>query len=306
MKLGQEGSGVVVAVGENVKSVKPGDEVYGHMAGKPVIEHRMPGFASQYGVADEQFLLHKPPHVSFEEAASCLGFITTAIQTIRRGLQLRGQESLEGQTVLVPAGLSGTGAVGLQVAKNVFGAEKIITTVSTSKVPLVEQYLPPGLVDQVVDYRTQKLDEVIPPGSVDFMYNTQWTSLDSGISVLKHNTGTLMSITSIPSKGVMREIMGPAQFPWWLGVLLDLAQLYYVWKLRWTGIKYEMLSGNMQIREDLENAGEILSLGKVKPVIRLVDLEDIEALRRELGKIATGKGDEGKGGIGKLVIRIPQ
>lgn len=301
-----EGSGVVIAVGSEVKNLHVGDDVYGLMAGKPIMrDNKMAGWASQYGVAEERFLLQKPPHISFEEAASCIGFITTALQAIRRGLELRGQKSLEGQTVFVPAGLSGTGSIGLQVAKSLYGAKKVITTVSTSKVPLVKEYIPAGMVDQVVDYRTQKLDEVVPPGSVDFVLNTQWTSLDSGISVLKRNTGTLMNIAGLPSKATAREMMGADRFPWWLGALLDLANLWYVWKLRGTGIKYDMLSGGMQFREDLEKAGELLALGKVKAVIRTVDLEDIEGVRREMAKVATGRGDQGKGGIGKLVIRIP-
>ena len=37
--------------------------------------------------------------------------------------------------------MSGTGAYGCQLAKNVFKAGKVITTVSTSKVPQVAQYL---------------------------------------------------------------------------------------------------------------------------------------------------------------------
>lgn len=303
MKIGMEGSGVVVAIGTDVKSLRVGDEVYGLYVDKPAFRKPPPGFASEYALSEERFLLVKPPQVSFEDAASHVGFVVTAMQTIRRGLQLRNEESLQGKTVFVPAGLSGTGAIGIQVAKNIYGAEKIITTVSTSKVPLVEQYLP-GMVDQVVDYRTQKLEEAVAPGSVDFMYNTQWTSLGPGIPLLNPKTGTLMSITSLPSKATAREMMGADRFPWWLGAVLDLAQLWYAWKLRGTSIKYEMVSGGMHLRDDLERAGEMIALGKIRAVIRVVDLEDIEAVRTEMGKVATGQSDEGKGGIGKLVIRI--
>lgn len=286
-----------------MKNFKAGDEVYGMHADKPHFLEDLPGFASEYVVTYDRFLLHKPPQVSWEDAASCLGFTVTSIQTIRRGLQLRGQQSLQGQTVYVPAALSGTGAVAIQVAKNFYGAKKIITTVSTSKVPLVEQHLP-GMVDQVVDYRTEDLKTAIGINSVDFMLNTQWTSLMPAIPLMKRNTGTLMSITSIPSKGVARELFGADKFPWWMAVLLDLAQLYYAWRLRGTGVKYEMVSGGLQNREDVEQAGELIAVGKVKPVIRVVDLKDVEKVRAEIGKVASGKGDEGKGGLGKLVVRV--
>jgi len=83
--------------------------------------------------------------------------------------------NLEGKTVFVPAGrtcevfttpvytfgrsnantdnstnvtVSGTGASACQLAKNVFHAGKVITTVSTAKVPRVAELLGEGVVDQ--------------------------------------------------------------------------------------------------------------------------------------------------------------
>lgn len=44
--------------------------------------------------------------------------------------------------------MSGVGSVGCQLAKNVFGAAKVITTVSTEKVSKVDELLGKGIVDQ--------------------------------------------------------------------------------------------------------------------------------------------------------------
>ena len=44
--------------------------------------------------------------------------------------------------------VSGTGAYACQLAKNVFKAGKVITTVSTSKVPKVPELLGESVVDQ--------------------------------------------------------------------------------------------------------------------------------------------------------------
>lgn len=44
--------------------------------------------------------------------------------------------------------VSGVGSVAAQMAKNVYGAKKVITTVSTSKVPMVAKYLGEGVVDE--------------------------------------------------------------------------------------------------------------------------------------------------------------
>ncbi|GJN70163.1 alcohol dehydrogenase GroES-like domain-containing protein [Purpureocillium lilacinum] len=298
-KIGAEGSGTVVAVGSEVKALHVGDEVYGLYIDKPMFRlPSPPGFVSDYAVAEERFLLRKPPTMSWEEAAGAPGSVVTALQTIRRGLQLGGLENLEGKTVFVPAALGATGSVAIQVAKNVFGAARIITTVSTAKVPLVERYLP-GMVDQVIDYQTQKIRDVVPPGSVDFMYNTTFATLDDGIPLLNPTTGILMSIASLPSKAVAREIVGADRFPWLLGAVLDLLQLQYWWKLRGTGIRYEFVSGGPQIREDLEWAGEVVARGKVKPVVTSVDFDDLPAVQKGCEATRTGKG-----GIGKFAMRI--
>ena len=296
--FGHEGSGVIVAAGLEVTRFRVGDAVYGIPVEKPFPKVWNFSFAAEYAVVDESLLLPKPSTLSFEEAASLPGFVLTAIQTFERGLQLRGEKSLEGKTVLVPGGLSGTGSVALQVAKNVFGAEKLITTVSTPKMPLMEQYLP-GVADEVIDYTKQRVQDVVPRGSVDFMYNTQWTSMDQGIPVLDRQNGTIASIAGIPSKELVMQLLGPARVPWWLRPVLDVVQLYYVWKLLGTSIKYVMVSGSPQIREDLERAGEIIARGQVKAVMTVASLDDLEAVRDVCGKVASGKG-----GLGKAVIKI--
>jgi hypothetical protein len=60
------------------------------------------------------------------------------------------------------------------------------------------------------------------------------------------------------------------------------------------------VSGNFDVREDAERVGELIATGKVKSVRRVVDLEDIQAVRKGCEQIYTGKG-----GLGKLVIKIP-
>lgn len=40
------------------------------------------------------------------------------------------------------------GSVAIQMAKNVYGADKVITTVSTTKVPMVDDLLGKGVLDE--------------------------------------------------------------------------------------------------------------------------------------------------------------
>lgn len=111
-------------------------------------------------------MTHKPKNLSFCDAASLPLAGVTALQVLK---QYEG--SLEGKTVFIPAGcktdnlhkfgacifpltnieflsVSGTGALACQLAKNVFHAGKVITTVSTSKIPKVPELLGKDVVDQ--------------------------------------------------------------------------------------------------------------------------------------------------------------
>ncbi|UQC88542.1 alcohol dehydrogenase [Colletotrichum lupini] len=298
IKIGCEGSGIVVAVGADVKTLKVGDAVYGLCFTRPAFSIPDPGFCSEYAVGPERLFLPKPPHMSFEEAASLLGYTVTAYQAIRRGLAIAGQETLEGKTVFIPGALSGGGFSAIQVAKNVFGARKITSTVSTPKMSLVEQHLP-GMVDELIDYTTTDVGSVIPKGSVDFMFNTQWNTMGPAIPLLNPKTGILMSIASIPPPTLTKELLGPALVPFWAVWVLNLAQLWYSFLLRGTNIKHEFVSGNPENREDLEKAGELIATGKVKGVFRVVDLADLKSVKEECEKV-----NSGKGGIGRCIIRV--
>jgi len=294
-----EGSGIVAAVGSSVRSVKVGDAVYGLHFKPPLNPPRAPGFCSEYAVTDEQLVLPKPPGLSFEDAAALLGSAVTAYQSMRRALALMGQPSgegtLEGKTVFMPAALRATGSVGAQVIKRVFGAEKLIATVSTAKLALVEASLP-GVVDQVVDYTAADVVRAVGPGTVDLVYNTQW-DLTGTFPLLKPDSGVAVSIASIPDVDIMRHNMGP--LPFWVPWVLSLGQLWYDFKLRGTNIKQSFVSGNPNFREDLEKVGEMIAQGQIRAVTTVVDLDDMDAVRRECHKLAAHKG-----GFGKLVVRI--
>jgi NADPH:quinone reductase-like Zn-dependent oxidoreductase len=56
--------------------------------------------------------------------------------------------------------VSGVGSVAVQMAKNAYGAEKVITTVSTTKVSMVDDLLGKGVVDE------SKLSETLDSGKM--------------------------------------------------------------------------------------------------------------------------------------------
>ncbi|KAF2971006.1 hypothetical protein GQX73_g2571 [Xylaria multiplex] len=301
MKIGVEGSGTVVAIGAGVIKFKAGDEVYAVcMPGRPINLFAENGFVSQYAVAPEACILPKPAFLSHEDAAALPGFTLTAYQSIETGLRLLREngvaDGLEGKTVFVPGALSGTGSIAIQLLKTQYGVGRVISTVSTEKLPLVDQYLP-GLVDQVVDYKvTRRLTDAIPTGSVDFVLNTQWDLIGT-FALADPERGVVVSISSAPHPSLFREMLPTA--PFWIFWALAVVQWYYAFKLRGTSIKYTFVSGNFGVREDVERTGEFIATGKVKAVKRMVDLEDIEAVKEACEQVYRGKG-----GIGKLVIKI--
>lgn len=286
-------------MGSQVKAFRVGDAVYGLHFERPAIPVIAVGYASEYAVTKEHLLLPKPPNITFEEAASLTGSSVTAYQSVRKALELMGdsEASLEGKTAFVPGALSATGSIGVQILKNVYGVKRLISTVSTPKIPLVENYLP-GVVDEVIDYRTQDVVKEVGKGTVDFVYNTQW-QFTSTFPLLKPKTGVAVSIASIPSANTLREVMGPSNIPFWMGWMIGLVQLWYAFKLRGTNIRTTFVSGNAENREDLEIIGEMIATGKIKAVMRVVSLDDIEAVRKGCQEVRSGKG-----GIGKLVIKI--
>lgn len=290
-------------MGSGVRSFKPGDAVYGVGIKQPMGQYltKQCGWCADYAITTEDLLLPKPPQLSFEEAASVLGSTITALQLIPSAMALNPSAfpdgSLEGKTVLVTAGLGAATSIAVQVAKNVFGAKEVITTVSTAKVPLLEGLIP-GVVDKVVDYQTQDVAKEIGKAKVDFLYNSR-PDLTSYFPLMEPKNGVIAAILAIPTSKTLKGAMGPGIVPFWVGWLLDLAQLWYWWGLKGTNVKIGFRSGNPGVREDMERAGEIIATGKVKAVMRAVALDELETVKQRCEEVLTLKG-----GVGKLVIKL--
>lgn len=129
--LGWDVAGTVEAVGANVKTFQPGDEVMGQAKGS---------FAELVTAkADE--LVPKPSRLSFEQAAALPVSGVTALRAIRDEGNVQS-----GQSVLVIGGAGGVGSLAVQIAK---ARGATVTAVSSgSKADLVRSI---G-ADDVIDY----------------------------------------------------------------------------------------------------------------------------------------------------------
>ena len=186
--IGHDYSGVVSAVEENVKTFVVGDAIYGlTLCGQAAADYALITLNSIHSIA------HKPVSMSFVDAACFTTAAHTIVQTLLRAdSEIEG--GLGGKMVLVPAGLSGTGPLVLQLLKSVFAVGKLITTVSTAKVNLVPEFLGQGVVDQIIDYKRMNGITEIGRESVDFLLDTTFTSM-SLLPVVKPKTGLILTIT---------------------------------------------------------------------------------------------------------------
>lgn len=136
---GSDAAGEVVAIGESVQRVQPGDRVatvfYSDWLHGPIpatmniigrSARENDGTLTQYMVVDEDELVHLPAHLSFEEAAT----LPCAAVTAWTSLFALGRLA-PGDTVLIE-GSGGVAIFALQFAR-VAGARAIVTTTSPSK-----------------------------------------------------------------------------------------------------------------------------------------------------------------------------
>jgi NADPH:quinone reductase-like Zn-dependent oxidoreductase len=109
--LGADIAGLVESVGSNVTEFKPGDEVFGDIAGRG-----FGGFA-EYVSVPEKLLARKSAAMSFEQSASLPQAGLLALQ----GLSYKGSIS-PGQQILINGAGGGVGTIALQYLKSL-GAE---------------------------------------------------------------------------------------------------------------------------------------------------------------------------------------
>ena len=106
--LGADVAGVIEAAGSNIKNFKPGDEVFGDIAGAAF------GAFAEYVCAPEKLLSKKSPKMSFEQAAALPQAGLLAMQGLRYKKPLQS-----GQHLLINGAGGGVGAIALQYAKSI-------------------------------------------------------------------------------------------------------------------------------------------------------------------------------------------
>jgi NADPH:quinone reductase-like Zn-dependent oxidoreductase len=134
--LGTDIAGTVEAVGSNVTTLEPGDEVLGDL-----LYPNGYGAFAEYACALEKVLAPKPASMTFEQAATYPEAGIIALQS------LRGKREIQpGEKVLINGAGGGMGSFGIQIAKY-YGAE--VTGVDSAR--KLEMMKSIG-ADHVLDY----------------------------------------------------------------------------------------------------------------------------------------------------------
>jgi len=139
-RIGTDFSGVIAAVGKNVKQFKIGDSVFGGKTG---------AFAEYLVLREDQALALKPDNISFQQSASVGIAGVTALQALRDEGQLKA-----GQKVLINGASGGVGTFAVQIAKSL-GAE-VTGVCSTRNVEMVRSIGADLVVDYKMDDYTQQ------------------------------------------------------------------------------------------------------------------------------------------------------
>ena len=169
--IGSDLSGVVLRVGPGVHTWKPGEEVVAHCLSVELEsplghndtmldpEQRIWGFETNFGglaqiaLVKANQLLHKPAHLTWEEAA-CPGLVNST--AYRQLVSRNGADMKQGDIVLVWGASGGLGSYATQMALN-GGATPVCVVSSPEKADMVRRMGAELIIDRSADgYRFWK------------------------------------------------------------------------------------------------------------------------------------------------------
>jgi alcohol dehydrogenase len=241
--LGCDVSGTVLRVGEGVTSFAPGDAIFARLQ-----KDRIGSFAERVLVG-EGCAAPKPPGLSHTEAASIpLVGLTSWQALVDIGKVARGDR------VLVHAGSGGVGTFAIQLARHL-GAV-VATTASAKNKELVTRL---G-ASEVVDYKTQRFEDVLAPCRV--VFDTQGeATLQRSFRVVERG-GVVVTIGGKPDAKFAKA--------WGMNPLLVLALRVLMHKVGRLAREKDAHFEYLFMRPDgaeLRRIGELLESKTIVPVI---------------------------------------
>lgn len=249
---GRDLAGTVAAVGKDVATLRPGDEVFGWSTD---------GTLAEYACVPEANLVPRPADVPVAQAATVPTSALTALQALRTIADVR-----PGQSVLVTGASGGVGSFAVQIAK-ALGAD-VTGVCSAGNVDLVRSL---G-ADHVVDYT--RTDVTLAGKRYDVILDNVEAQPLSAVRRVLAPTGIL-----IPNSGHGGR---------WLGPLPRIAKARLL--SAFTSQRLRPFA-SVEKRDDLVTLAEMLADGRIAAVIdRTFALDDAaDALRHVAAGHTRGK-----------------
>jgi NADPH:quinone reductase-like Zn-dependent oxidoreductase len=242
LTLGWDAAGVVAETGKDVTSLKKGDAVYG------VPNFPGDGSYAEYVTAKASQFALKPKSISFNEAAAVPLAGLTAWTAIVEHAKLQA-----GQRILIQGASGGVGSFAVQFAK-AKGAY-VIAMASANNLG----YLKELGADEVIDYRSQKFEELLH--DIDVVLEA---------SPLRDNTERLKVVTVLKEGGTLVTVN--LDFPYNDEVLAALTKKH---------AKGE-LTANQPRQDWLTEIAQLIDEGKVKVVIsKVFPLDQVAEAHKE-------------------------
>lgn len=230
--IGSDFAGTIVAVGKNVSTFVPGDEVFG--GGK--------GTLADFTCVSPNKIVLKPTTLTLEESASISMAGETALQAVRD----KGQVSAE-QNVLIDGASGGVGTFAVQIAKSL-GA-KVTGVCSSRNVEMVRSI---G-ADHVIDYTREDFTK---------------SGLLYDVIIDAAGNHTLSEYQrALEPKGILVLVGGGDGGRFGFGVILGLLKLLVLSQIASQKMIQMLTRPN---RQDLLVLKEMIEQGKIKPIIEKV------------------------------------
>ena len=181
-------AGSVVELGQNVKHIKVGDNVYGQAA---VIRKGTGAFA-EYAVAQEDCIAKMPDNISFTDAAAVPLAACSAYQALVEHIKLKA-----GDKILIHGGSGGIGTFAIQLAKHL-GA--FVATTATDK---GLYYVKQQGADCIIDYESENFEDLVV--EYDAVLDTVGgDTYKRSFNVLRRG-GIIVSMVSRPDEALMKN-----------------------------------------------------------------------------------------------------
>ncbi|KAA3613075.1 MAG: alcohol dehydrogenase [Calditrichaeota bacterium] len=261
--LGSDGAGEIVEVGSEVENYTTGDEIinvpFRIPLDDPLVKRNQENLSSKYTIPGEhsngcqaeyvsipqEFILHKPKNISWEEAAAFPLASLTAYHMLIAKVNLQ-----KGQWVLIYGASSGVGSAAIQIAKAI--SANVITTVGSKEKAEMAKKLG---ADYTINYNEEPIGKTAK-------------EISGGIDIVFEHTGEKTWRDSLRCLKIGGKVVtcGATTGPF---VNIDLRALF---------IKQQQIIGStMGTMQDMKKVCELVAQKKLKPVVgKIFDFEDIK------------------------------